>query len=165
MSTIHLAIWYIKCKDQGQVEKESHKRSLPDMCPKHILDMSGLNTRNEQLDSRVTEREKFHDGWDLNLIWFDYYYILISLLHIILNKIEDAPHFMTWPRLRCILTWNQDRLQLPIPCSIGSQGEFGWRSNEEQSRLSWFAPTDSNNLTFARMCLLSFILQHVTHII
>lgn len=102
------------------------------MCPKHILDMSGLNTRNEQLDSRVTEREKFHDGWDLNLIWFDYYYILILLLHIILNKIDNAAHFTTWPRLRCILTWNQDRLQLPIPCSIGSQGEFGWRSNEEQ---------------------------------
>lgn len=68
MSIIHLAIWYIKCKDPGQVEKESHKWSLPDMRPKHILDMSGLNTRNEQLDSRVTEREKFRDGWDLNLI-------------------------------------------------------------------------------------------------
>ncbi len=36
----------------------------------------GLNTRNKQLDYRVTEGEKFHDGWDLiwiNLIWFDYY--------------------------------------------------------------------------------------------
>lgn len=98
ISTIHLAIWYIKCKDQGQVEKESHKRSLPDMCPKHILDMSGLNTRNEQLDSRVTEREKFHDGWDLNLIWFDYHYIYIYWFYHCTSFLTrlTMPHIL-WP--------------------------------------------------------------------
>ena len=105
----------------------------------------GLNTRNKQLDYRVTEGEKFHDGWDL--IW----YALIIIAH---HSKQDWQCHTCYAaaRLRCILTWNQDRLQLPIPCSIGSQGEFGWRSNEEQPRLSSFAPTNCHYFAFARMC-------------